>query len=169
MTIFTIMGVAGSGKSTIGQHIARSLSLPFVEGDDFHTPQSRARMAAGMPLTSEDRRPWIEAIVTALNQREGSCVLACSALDPTVRSWLVDGLRDACVFLVLVAPRAPLEARLRARTGHFVGPELLTSQLEAFEPPADALTFAANEVPEALCARIVSALRERGWAGPTRE
>lgn len=165
MTVFTVMGVAGSGKSTIGRRLARALALPFVEGDDFHPPKSRACMAAGVPLTAEDRRPWIEAITTAVNQLEGSCVLACSALDPTVRGWLVEGVRDECVLLVLVAPRALLESRLRARTGHFLGPELLDSQLEAFDPPADALTFAADEEPGALCERIVAALRERGWAG----
>jgi gluconokinase len=165
MTIFTIMGVAGSGKSTIGRWLARALSLPFVEGDAFHPPHNRARMAAGVPLTSEDRRPWIEAITTACNQLEGSCVLACSALDPTVRGWLVEGVRDECVLIVLEAPRALLEARLRARTGHFFGPELLDSQLAAFDPPADALTFAADDEPGVIGERIVRALRERGWVG----
>lgn len=162
MTVYVVMGVAGSGKSTVGRMLAQALSLPFVEGDDFHSPSNRRTMAGGTPLSNEDRRPWIDAITAELGRREGSCVLACSALDATVRRWLLDGLHDDAVFIVLHAPRPRLEARLRARTGHFFDPALLDSQLATFDPPRDALTLRADEEPSALCDRIVEELRRRG-------
>lgn len=161
MTVFTVMGVAGSGKSTLGRLLATALHLPLVEADDFHPPSNLHKMAAGIPLSTEDRRPWIDALTAELRRLGTSCVLACSALDPTIRRWLADGIPDQLVFIVLRAPRALLESRLRARPGHFFHPALLDSQLAAFDPPADALVLSAAGDPAVLCERIVTELRQQ--------
>lgn len=162
MTVFTVMGVAGSGKSTLGRCLAAALRLPFVEADDFHPPSNLRKMAAGIPLSTADRRPWIDALTAELRRLGTPCVLACSALDPTVRRWLADGIPDELVFIVLRAPRALLESRLRARMGHFFHPALLDSQLAAFDPPADALVLSAIADPTVLCEHIVTELQQRG-------
>lgn len=132
-----LMGVAGSGKSTVGRRLSAELSVPFVEGDDFHDERARRRIAAGLALTDEDRRPWLARIHRAMvdDAHEGF-VVACSALRRSYRVQLARGLEGIC-FLALVAPPAVLLARLRSRHGHLAGPALLPSQLDTLELDED--------------------------------
>jgi carbohydrate kinase (thermoresistant glucokinase family) len=133
-----VMGVSGCGKSSIGQGLAQALGLGFIEGDRLHPPANVAKMAAGTPLNDDDRAGWLAAIGARLAQahaeRQG-LVVACSALKRRYR----DGLRSACPglrFLHLHGAADLLRQRMRARTGHYMPPSLLDSQLATLEPPA---------------------------------
>jgi gluconokinase len=139
--VIILMGVSGAGKSTIGKQLAQALGWRFLEGDDFHSPASVAKMASGQALTDEDRRPWLEHLRQAIAEalaRDEDVVLACSALKQSYREELtVDAARVRWVYLW--APREVIARRLAQRTGHFMPPSLLGSQLETLEAPVDAL------------------------------
>lgn len=126
------MGVAGSGKSTVGALLAARLGLPFVDGDALHPPANVAKMAAGIPLDDDDRAPWLDAVGDRL--ASGGVVVACSALRRAYR----DRLREAAPaarFVLLHGTRELLAARLGARTDHFMPAALLDSQLATLELP----------------------------------
>ena len=137
--VIIVMGVSGSGKSTVGSALAGALGANFVEGDDHHPNENRAKMAAGIPLSNADRRDWIAAIIADLNTHDGRCVLACSALNDTVRGWLASGVDAGLTYVLLNGERALITERLKLRRGHWFDPALLDSQLAALDPPADAI------------------------------
>jgi gluconokinase len=131
-----VMGVSGSGKSTVGRLLAARLGWPYLEGDDLHPAANIAKMAAGHPLDDADRAPWLAAIrdrCAALLRTRGGCVAGCSALKRQYR----DVLREAgpTRFAYLAVDRDELHRRLIERHGHFMPPTLLDSQLAALEPP----------------------------------
>lgn len=132
-----VMGVSGSGKSTVAALLARALGVEFLEGDDWHSPASVAKMAAGQPLTDADRQGWLEAlagrIASAAAQRQG-LVLACSALKRSYRDILRCGA-PGLQFVLLHGERAELAQRLARRQGHYMPPALLDSQLATLEGP----------------------------------
>jgi gluconokinase len=150
--VIVIMGVAGSGKTTVGRALADALGWAFVDADDFHPPASRAKMAAGLGLDEPDRAPWLAALRAEIERRQAAgkpTVLACSALRAAYREALAAG--DPHVrFVHLVAPPEVLAARLAAREGHFAGRALLESQLETLEAPGEevATLDATRAVPE---------------------
>lgn len=129
-----VMGVTGSGKSTVGRTLADAFGWDFADGDDFHPAANVAKMSAGTALTDEDRWPWLDAVAAWLGARDGG-VMACSALRRSYR----DRLRAAApgiVFIHLAAPRSVLEERVARRLveeGHFAGPGLLESQFATLE------------------------------------
>lgn len=158
-----VMGVSGTGKSTLGAALARRLDRPFLEGDRFHPPANVARMAGGAPLADEDRWPWLDAIVAAMDDEAAagrSTVVACSALRRAYR----DRLRRATGrvrFLLIDVPADELHRRMAAREGHFMPPALLASQLATLEPLADdedGLTVAGAGDPGALVDEVVRRL-----------
>lgn len=127
-----VMGVAGSGKTTVGRLLAARLGVSFVDGDDAHTEAAKRQMAEGVPLTDEQRVPWLDRLHRVLRDHAASgVVLACSALTTAARRRLAGGLPVR--FLALVAPSDVLAARLRDRSGHFAGADLLASQLATLE------------------------------------
>ena len=152
-----LMGVAGSGKTTVGRLVARRTGSDFADADDFHPPENRRRMAAGMPLDDADRWPWLEALrdhIRATNGAGRTLVLACSALKRSYR----DLLREAgpqVAFVHLHASRDLLLARLAGRAGHFFPPALLDSQIEALEEPRSALVLDAAGPPDELATQIL--------------
>jgi carbohydrate kinase (thermoresistant glucokinase family) len=128
------MGVSASGKSTVGAALADALGVPFVDADDLHSEANRLKMAAGTPLTDEDRWPWLDAVSERFRESEPTgVVIACSALRRVYR----DRIRRAApevVFVELDGSRELLAARAAARTDHFMPPALLDSQLATLEP-----------------------------------
>jgi gluconokinase len=140
------MGVSGAGKTTVGQALASELGRMFYEGDDFHPPRNIEKMAAGQPLTEEDRAPWLAALrklIDAVLARDERAVVACSALRHRYRKQLTPEGRqgESLRFVFLEVPVAVLRERLRERLGHFMTEALLDSQLATLEPPRNALTI----------------------------
>jgi len=155
------MGVSGSGKTTIGAKLARALNLAFLEGDDLHPAQNVERMAAGIPLTDDDRRPWLLAIAGQLRdaKRAGlGLVLTCSALKRSYRDLLRSVGAADVRFVYLKGTRAILAERLANRRDHFMPPALLDSQLTTLEEPAPdehAWVCDIREAPDAIVADLV--------------
>jgi gluconokinase len=154
--VVILMGVAGSGKTTIGRALAGRLGWPFVDADDYHTPASVAKMREGIGLTEADRASWLAAlhavVARAIDRRE-HLVLACSALKQTYRELLCGGLHRVR-FVYLRAGQAVLRGRLEDRPGHFAGPGLLASQLATLEEPHDALEVDATSAPQEIVGAI---------------
>ena len=137
--LYVVMGVCGSGKSVIGMKFAQELDIEFVEGDGLHPPDNVKRMAAGVPLTDDDRRGWLMAIAARL--REAKCagvglVVSCSALKRSYRDLLRSVGAAHVRFVYLAGSRALLAERLAQRRGHFMPPSLLESQLSILEEPS---------------------------------
>ncbi|MBA2251574.1 MAG: gluconokinase [Nitrospirales bacterium] len=158
--VVVIMGVSGSGKTTIGQRLADTLRWEFVDADSFHSPSNRKKMSAGSPLSEQDRRPWLEALREAIDRwiNEGrNVVLACSALTASARRILISNSRSVKL-VYLKGPFDLIQARLTRRPRHFMPQGLLASQLDTLEEPADALTIDAGKAPDAITAHIVASL-----------
>ena len=155
------MGVAGSGKTTVGSLLATRLGWRFIEADDFHSPEEIQHMVAGRPLSDDERQPWLDRLRRVLADclaREENAVLACSALKDSYRRQLtIDA--ESVRFVYLKADPAVITQRVRNRSGHFFKENLLDSQYVALEEPADALTLDAGDEPERLVQRINDALR----------
>ena len=160
--LVVVMGVAGSGKTTIGRRLAQALGVPFVEADDFHDPENIARMARGEPLTDELRKPWLDRLNRELaRRRDTGVVLASSALTEASRRRLTAGLDDVR-FVVLVGDRELLRQRLAQRKGHFFDPALLASQLATLEIPADGILVPIDGALEEVTQRALEGLHARG-------
>ncbi|MFE7412502.1 gluconokinase [Streptomyces laurentii] len=160
--VVVVMGVAGTGKTTIGPLVAEALGAPYAEGDDFHPAANVAKMSAGIPLDDEDRAPWLDAIGQWAHGRDGlGGVVSSSALKRIYR----DRLRAAApgvVFLHLTGDRELIERRMRARQGHFMPTALLDSQFATLQPLREDEAGVAVDVsgtPEEITARAVAALR----------
>jgi gluconokinase len=154
--IILIMGVAGSGKTTIGQQLAAGLGWPYFEADDFHPAANREKMAAGQPLDDADRAPWLAAIrrqMDACRAAGQSAVFTCSALKEQYRTVLLDGAETATL-VYLAGDYTTLQRRLEERTGHYMKASLLPSQLATLEVPAQALTIDIRLDPAAIVAAI---------------
>lgn len=165
-----VMGVSGSGKSTLGAALARELHCPFLEGDDFHAPESVAKMRAGIPLTDDDRWPWLDRLGHALGvevARHEIAVATCSALKRTYRDRLRAVIPPPVSFVLPDVAADELLRRMTARTDHYMPPSLLSSQLATLEPlqPDElAITLDARQPPAALCAQTVEWLKTHGSA-----
>ena len=163
LPLIVVMGVSGSGKSTVGSLLAASLGVPFTDGDDLHPVSSLEKMAAGHPLTDDDRWPWLAAVGDALAAAsQTGLVIACSALKRSYRDAIRRAAPEA-TFLHLDGSREELAQRTAARSGHFMPPALLDSQLATLEPlEADELGFAVTN--SAAPSEVVEAIRaELGW------
>lgn len=128
-----VMGVSGSGKTTVGSRVAERLGADFVDADSLHPPENIAKMAAGVPLTDEDRRPWLRRTADVLADAEGTIVVTCSALKRAYRDVLRAGA-DTTMAMLTIDPATARE-RVAGRRDHFMGVEMVTSQFAALEPP----------------------------------
>ncbi|KRR19192.1 gluconate kinase [Bradyrhizobium lablabi] len=157
------MGVSGSGKSTIADHLAKRLGWRYEDGDRFHPPANVAKMSAGHPLTDEDRWPWLKAIADEIDRLAASderAVIACSALKRAYRDILVHGREDVRI-VFLQGTQELIAQRLAARKGHFMPPGLLASQLRTLEPPGSderPIKVSIDTPVEAIVDDIVSQL-----------
>jgi gluconokinase len=155
--VFLIMGVSGSGKSTVGAALADAIGASFVDADDFHSRENVAKMRRGEPLTESEREPWLHELRSMIDGwlNEGrTAVLACSAL--TRRSRRILGAERADVRVVfLCGPKDLLAARMRGR-GHFMPPSLLDSQIATLERPEGALELDIRAAPAELVGKIVA-------------
>lgn len=160
------MGVCGSGKTTVGRLLATSLGVPYVDGDDLHPARNVALMAAGTPLTDEDRAGWLDAVAATLRDASWGVVVSCSALKRSYR----ERLRQANPGLRLVhlhGPRELLWQRMSARQGHYMPAALLDSQLQTLEPPAadeNAIVLDISREPAELARLAQSGLQLRSAA-----
>lgn len=157
-----VMGVSGCGKSTVGRALAAGLGLPFVEGDDLHPPRNVALMAAGTPLTDDDRRDWLGTLAEVLRAaavRGHGVVVSCSALKRSYRDRLRSGA-PALRLVWLHGPAALLAERLAARADHYMPPSLLASQLAALEAPTADEHAIALDIVEPTEALVADARRQ---------
>jgi len=157
--ILIAMGVSGSGKSTIGEMVAARLGCGFADADAFHSEANKQKMHAGIPLTDDDRWPWLRAIRTDIESRRSAgvdYVYACSALKASYREILRAGDRDV-IFVYLSGSQEVLAKRLAGRKGHFFDPSLLQSQLDTLEPPGlhEAVVVDIDQSPEQIVDEVV--------------
>lgn len=158
--VVIVMGVSGSGKSTLGSQIAARLDCEFLDGDDFHSAENVAKMAAGTPLEDADRWPWLARLNALVRKHDGAgrdAVLACSALKAAYRVRLAEGLPD-CRWVHLHGTPETLRARLAARQHRYMPASLLESQFATLEPPSDAIVIDVGEAPEACLRAALAAL-----------
>ena len=162
--LYVVMGVAGSGKSTIGAAFARVLGIPFVEGDEFHPAENVRRMALGIPLSDDDRLPWLRTLALQLHEAKDAgtgLVMSCSALKRAYRDVLRAQAPDLQL-VFLTGERSLVAERLAGRRGHFMPPSLLDSQFATLEEPAPdehAWVFDVRQAPEEIVAALVARVR----------
>ncbi len=172
-TALVVMGVSGSGKSTVGRELAARLRWPYADGDTFHSPENVAKMAAGIPLTDADRWPWLQTVERWIAEKlraDSSCVVACSALRRSYRDVLrgaTEAVPGAAVrFVFLDVDRELLMRRLIARHGHFMHAGMLASQLATLEPPTAGehpitIPISADTEPPQVADKIIDALEPK--------
>ena len=163
--ILIAMGVSGAGKTRIGEMLAERLHCSFTDGDAFHSAANKEKMHHGIPLTDEDRWPWLRTIREAIEEKQRAnetAVFTCSSLRRSYRDILRDGDRDVC-FVYLHGSLETLRERLKTRTGHFFDPSLLQSQLDTLEEPdaEEAITVSIDLTPEQIVDDVLAQLKTR--------
>jgi gluconokinase len=160
MTTIVVMGVAGCGKSTFGQALAAQLALPWIEGDDFHSAQAKAKMAAGTPLDDADRAGWLQTLSALISENTKGCVIGCSALKRSYRDVLRASAEVKFTYLRLTREEA--QRRVSARAGHFFSDTLVASQFAALQDPSGedgVITMDATLATAQLVAQVLSKLK----------
>ena len=158
--VIVVMGVCGSGKTTVGVRLAERLGWEFYDADDFHSPENKRKMSQGIPLTDEDRLPWLAALQAQIRtcESEGrNIVLACSALREAFRRSLASAAKEIR-YVYLYGDKTVIEARLAVRKHHYMNPDLLDSQFETLEEPEGAIRVDVAGTPDEIVSEILAAL-----------
>ncbi len=152
------MGVSGSGKTTIGQQLSMRTGYPFYDADNFHTQENKKKMNAGIPLTDEDRWPWLENIHDFVVKEidAGSIILVCSALKQAYRERLGEAIEENCRWIFLQGDYNTILERMESRRDHYMPPTLLRSQFDALEVPANAICVDIKQPPDVIIDDIIS-------------
>ncbi len=154
--VFIVMGVSGTGKSTIGQLLSQKLGVPFFDGDDFHPQANIDKMASGKPLNDDDRFGWLIALNELAKKHKGNgAIIACSALKVSYRDILRNGMEDSLQFIYLEGTFDLIKSRMEQRDTHFMPTKLLESQFETLEPPHNAITVSIAQTPEGIISLIL--------------
>ena len=151
MKSLVIMGVSGSGKTTVGKLLAQKIGRRFLDGDDFHPPENVAKMSSGISLTDEDRLGWLETLASIIHEADNLTIIACSALKASYREILKEA-----EFIFLYGSPELLAERINQRSGHYMPPRLLQSQLETLEVPTNVLALNVVESPQTLVEQIMA-------------
>ncbi len=160
MMIIIVMGVSGSGKTTIGSLLAKELGWPFYEGDELHPPSNIEKMKHGIPLTDEDREPWlnkIQKLIDQLTRKHQQAVIACSALKESYRKKIKANNQEVR-FVYLKGDAALIASRMKHRHGHFMPPDLLASQFATLEEPENVLSVDVSPPPQEIVDSIKKSL-----------
>lgn len=163
--IYIVMGVEGSGKTTIAKLLAEKLGCVYLDADAFHSAANKQKMSAGIPLTDADRMPWLESMHTDLmkqNARGGNAILACSALKEEYREILCAGL--PVQYIYLKGSFELIRSRLKDRHGHFAGESILANQFEVLEEPENAILADVTPPPEQIVDGILEKIRKKADA-----
>ena len=149
--IIYVMGVSGSGKSTVGKLLAERLGYPFFDGDDYHPQANVDKMSRGEALNDGDRKGWLQILNEIAKQhRESGAIIVCSALKKKYRNELRSDLGEDCEFLYLKGSITAITERLSQRKGHFMPKELLQSQFDTLEEPLNSITLSILQSPEEI-------------------
>ncbi len=132
-----VMGVAGCGKTSVGEALADKLGTDYVDGDELHPPENIQKMSSGIPLNDEDRWPWLKLVGERLGQSGGKIIIGCSALKRIYRDRIREFAGGEVTFIHLSGSKELIASRMNSRTGHFMPLELLDSQFAALEPPTE--------------------------------
>jgi len=155
--VIIVMGVSGSGKSSIGQLLAEELFIPFIDADDYHPKSNVEKMSQGIPLNDTDRIPWLNALnLVAIDNVHNGCVIACSALKKDYRSRLGQSIESNILKVYLKGSFDVIYDRMQNRKEHFMGAEMLKSQYDTLEEPEDALVISIVDTPQVIIQKIKS-------------
>jgi gluconokinase len=159
--IIYIMGVSGSGKTTVGKKLAEKIGLPFFDADDFHSPANKQKMTAGIPLTDEDRQAWLNKMNQAAREQAklSGAVFGCSALKQRYRTVLSSGITIPLYWVFLRGSFELIKKRMEERKDHFMPPGLLSSQFADLEIPEKSITIDITKSPHEIVDSIISQLR----------
>lgn len=159
--VIIIMGVEGTGKTTIGKMLAEKLGWKFYDADDYHPVANIEKMRNGIPLDDEERRPWLNEIRNLINSslnRNEQSIIACSALKNSYREFLKQS-KEQIIFVYLKGDKNTISKRLASRKGHFAGTQLLESQLRTLEEPEGVITADISKRPEVIADSIIEKLK----------
>ncbi len=160
--IFFVMGVSGTGKTTVGKLLAQILCIPFFDGDDYHSKENIEKMASGVPLNDDDRAEWLRSLNDLAKEHiSRGCVIACSALKKRYRHVLSEGIGHSVRFVYLKGSISEVQKRLENRKGHFMPKTLLQSQFDALEPPEGAVTASITASPEEIVRQVLEKIKSQ--------
>lgn len=158
--VLVVMGVSGTGKTTVGKLLSEQLGYPFFDGDDFHPEENINKMASGKPLNDDDRKGWLLKLnQLALKQHDVGAVIACSALKKAYRSLLRAGMGSDMQFIYLNGSFDLVKSRLENRKDHFMPIALLKTQFEALEPPSKAIAVSIAQQPDKIVQEVLKQLK----------